>query len=176
MSPSKTSAHTHPRTSKPHRRQSSAGRGTPVPTSLKDEESPADESEGDWPFRMILGYLPWHITNQTRADISNAVRPVARWDADAAKEVRKTAAIDVLEYISYVKSTRDNGFHFRGGVQVTTLSWERSLAPTLLATVCHRQNPKRRYCVLSESRSLIFDVSASLSLPNREPGIPREFC
>ena len=36
-----------------------------------------DEGAGDPPFREVVGSLMW-IANQTRPDISNAVRAVAR--------------------------------------------------------------------------------------------------
>ena len=49
---------------------------------MNDEEPAADAN-----FREILGSLEW-IANQTRPDISNAVRVIARFSRDP-KEIRE---------------------------------------------------------------------------------------
>ena len=56
----------------------SSGRNTPLSTGLKLEEFDKNESVGDWPFHELVGCLMW-LANQTRPDIANAVRAVARY-------------------------------------------------------------------------------------------------
>ena len=56
----------------------SSGRRNPLEKGLKLEEFDATEPEGDWPFRELVGCLMW-LANQTRPDIANAVRAVARY-------------------------------------------------------------------------------------------------
>ena len=55
---------------------STAGRNTPLPTDVSLEEF-HDEPDGVWPFHEQVGSLMW-LANQTRPDISKAVRAVAR--------------------------------------------------------------------------------------------------
>ena len=50
----------------------------PVGTRLADFDK--NEASGDWPFRELVGSLMW-LSTQTRSDISNAVRAVARYCA-----------------------------------------------------------------------------------------------
>ena len=56
-----------------------------------------DEFDGVWPFRELVGSLMW-LANQTRPDISNAVRAVARF-AHAPKHKHWKAARGILEYL-----------------------------------------------------------------------------
>ena len=53
-----------------------AGRNTPLSTDAFLKEFDEDEPDGVWPFRQLVGSLMW-LANQTRPDISNAVRAVA---------------------------------------------------------------------------------------------------
>ena len=60
--------------------------------SVKEEED-----AGDVPFREVVGSLMW-IANQTRPDISNAVRAVARHSHEPKKSHWK-AAQKILNYL-----------------------------------------------------------------------------
>ena len=82
-----------------------SGRRTPLPTGLKLEKFDPNEPESDWPFHEPVGCLVL-LANQTRPDIANAVRVVARY-AKMPKEVHWRAAIVILEYAF---STSDIGF------------------------------------------------------------------
>ena len=74
-----------------------SGRNTPLSTGLKLEEFDENEPVGDWPFRELVGCLMW-LANQTRPDIANAVRAVARY-ANKPREVHWKTAIGILEYV-----------------------------------------------------------------------------
>ena len=75
-----------------------AGRNTPLSTDVFLEEFDEDEPDGVWPFRELVGSLMW-LSNQTRPDISNAVRSVARY-AHAPKLKHWKAARGILEYLN----------------------------------------------------------------------------
>ena len=87
-----------------------AGRNTPLSTDSFLEESDEDEPDGVWPFRELVGSLMW-LTNQTRPDISNVVRAVARF-AHASKHKHWKAARGILEYLEV---TSDYGVTFQRG-------------------------------------------------------------
>ena len=71
----------------------SSGRNTPLSTGLKLEEFNENEPVGDWPFRELVGCLMW-LANQTRPDIANAVRAVARY-ANQPRELHWRTAIGI---------------------------------------------------------------------------------
>ena len=73
------------------------GRNTPLLNGLKLEESDENEPVDDWPFRELVGCLMW-LANQTRPDVANAVRAVARY-ANQPREVHWRTAIGILEYV-----------------------------------------------------------------------------
>ena len=77
----------------------SSGRNTPLSTGLKLEEFNENEPVGDWPFRELVGCLMW-LANQTRPDIANAVRAVARY-ANQPRELHWRTAIGILECLFY---------------------------------------------------------------------------
>ena len=56
------------------------GKSAPMVVDLKLHEFVKDEPDVDEPFRSLIGYLMW-LANQTRPDILNAVRAVARYSA-----------------------------------------------------------------------------------------------
>ena len=58
------------------------GRSVLMPVGTRLTTLDEDESSGDSPFRELVGSLMWPST-QTRPDISNAVRAVARYCAAA---------------------------------------------------------------------------------------------
>ena len=87
-----------------------AGRNTPLSTDAFVEEFDEDEPDGVWPFRELVGTLLW-LANQTRPDISNAGRAVARF-AHALKHKHWKAARGVWEYL---KVTSANGVTFQRG-------------------------------------------------------------
>ena len=60
---------------------------------MSDEEPAVDAN-----FREIVGSLMW-IANQTRPNISDAVRAIARFSHDP-KEVHVKAARAILEYLN----------------------------------------------------------------------------
>ena len=55
-----------------------SGRRNPPEEGLKLDELDETEPEGDWPFRKPVGCLMW-LANQTRPDIANAMKAVARY-------------------------------------------------------------------------------------------------
>ena len=93
-----------------------AGRNTPLSTDAFLEEFDEDEPDGVWPFRELVGSLMW-LANQTRPDISNAVRAVARF-AHAPKHKHWKAARGILEYL---KVTSDYGATFQRGTGLELL-------------------------------------------------------
>jgi len=74
-------------------------RTSSIPASLdsNDRSLKEDEGAGDVPFREVVGSLMW-IASQTRADISNAVRAVARHSHESKKSHWK-AAQKILNYL-----------------------------------------------------------------------------
>ena len=74
-------------------------RTSSIPASLdsNDRSLKEDEGAGDVPFREVVGSLMW-IASQTRADISNAVRAVARHSHEPKKSHWK-AAQKILNYL-----------------------------------------------------------------------------
>ncbi|CAB1112078.1 unnamed protein product [Ectocarpus sp. CCAP 1310/34] len=74
-------------------------RTSSIPASLTNDYKSVMEDEGarDVPFREVVGSLMW-IANQTRPDISNAVRAVARHSHEPKKSHGK-AAQKILNYL-----------------------------------------------------------------------------
>ena len=74
-------------------------RTSPIPASLANDNRSLmeDEGAGDVPFREVVGSLMW-IANQTRPDISNAVRAVARHSHEPKRSHWK-AAQKILNYL-----------------------------------------------------------------------------
>ena len=60
------------------------------------------EPDVDEPFRSLVGHLMW-LTNQTRPDILNAVRAVARY-SHAPRFVHWKAALHVFKYVRFTSS------------------------------------------------------------------------
>eukprot|EP00904_Undaria_pinnatifida_P006166 jgi/Undpi1/267/HiC_scaffold_1.g00263.m1 len=70
------------------------GRSVPLSIGTKLADFDKNEASGNWPFRELIGSLMW-LSTQTRPDISNAVRAVARYCA-APKYVHWKAALSIL--------------------------------------------------------------------------------
>ncbi|CAB1101212.1 unnamed protein product [Ectocarpus sp. CCAP 1310/34] len=94
------------------------GKEIPLPVGLKLSEFDQDEEVVSWPFRELIGSLMW-LATQTRPDIANAVRAVARYCA-SPKEIHWRAGLGIL---GYVVRTSDLGIAFRRG-SVAGLSME----------------------------------------------------
>ena len=75
----------------------SSGRDKSISRSLKLKELDEIQPVGDWPFRELVGCLMW-LAKQTRPDIVNAVRAVARY-ANKPREVHCSTAIGILGYV-----------------------------------------------------------------------------
>ena len=56
------------------------GKSAPLSVGTRFAEFDENEAPGDWPFREMIGSLMW-LSTQTRPDISNAARAVARYCA-----------------------------------------------------------------------------------------------
>ena len=56
------------------------GKRIPPPAGTKLAKFDKDEAPGNWPFRELVGSL-MRLSTQTRPDISNAIRAVARYCA-----------------------------------------------------------------------------------------------
>ncbi|CAB1120479.1 unnamed protein product [Ectocarpus sp. CCAP 1310/34] len=94
------------------------GRSVPLPVSVKLTDFDENEASADVPFRELVGSLMW-LATQTRPDIANAVRAVARYCA-SPKMVHWKAALGIL---GYVRRTSWMGITFERGV-VTGMSMQ----------------------------------------------------
>ena len=75
---------------------------TPMVVGLKLEQFDADEPDVEEPFRSLVGHLMW-LASQTRPDILNALRAVARY-SHAPKRLHWQAAMHVLMYVRFTSS------------------------------------------------------------------------
>lgn len=73
------------------------GKDVPLPVETKLTEYDENEESVSFRFRELVGSLMW-LSTQTRPDISNAVRAVARYCA-SPKQVHWRAALGILGYI-----------------------------------------------------------------------------
>ncbi|CAB1097046.1 unnamed protein product [Ectocarpus sp. CCAP 1310/34] len=94
------------------------GQSVPLPVSVKLTDFDVNEASADVPFRELVGSLMW-LATQTRPDIANAVRAVARYCA-SPKMVHWKAALGIL---GYVRRTSWMGITFERGV-VTGMSMQ----------------------------------------------------
>ena len=86
------------------------GKSVPLPVGTNLAKFDKDEAPGNWPFRELVASLMW-LSTQTRPDISNAVRAVARYCAPP-KFVHWRAALGIL---GYVRRTSSFGMTFQRG-------------------------------------------------------------
>ena len=84
---------------------------TPMVVGLKLEQFNADEPDVEEPFRTLVGHFMW-LANQTRPDILNAVRAVARY-SHSPKRLHWQAAMHVLMYVRFTSSL---GITFQRGM------------------------------------------------------------
>ena len=87
------------------------GKPTPMVIGLRLVEFDQEEAEVEKPFRSLAGHLKW-LANQTRPDILNAVRAVARYSL-SPKLVHWKAALYILQYI---RLTSGHGMTFQRGM------------------------------------------------------------
>ena len=87
------------------------GKPTPMVVGLRLDEFDQDKAEVVEPFRSLVGHLMW-LANQTRPDILNAVRAVARY-SHSPKLVHWKAALHILQYIRF---TSGHGITFQRGM------------------------------------------------------------
>ena len=101
-------------------------------------------------FREIVEILMW-IANQTRPDISNAVRAIA-WFSHDPKEVHVKAARKVLEYLS---ATAHLGLTFRKESKLRDVLLEYDLETYVDADYAHKAEDRRSVsgCLLYTSPS-----------------------
>ena len=74
----------------------------PMTTHLRLHVFDPAEPDVDESFRSLVGHLMW-LANQTRPDILNAVRAVARY-THAPKLVPWKAAVHILMYVRFTSS------------------------------------------------------------------------
>ncbi|CAB1098397.1 unnamed protein product [Ectocarpus sp. CCAP 1310/34] len=86
------------------------GETVAMSSGVKLPDFDADEVATDFPFRELVGSLMW-LATQTRPDIANAVRAVARYCA-SPKLVHWNAAMDIL---GYARRTSHFGISFQRG-------------------------------------------------------------
>ena len=86
------------------------GRSIPLGGGVKLGDFDPEEEPTIMPFRELVGSLMW-LSTQTRPDISNAVRAVARYCA-SPKKIHWLAALDILRYL---KRTSSYGISFQRG-------------------------------------------------------------
>ncbi|CAB1106091.1 unnamed protein product [Ectocarpus sp. CCAP 1310/34] len=94
------------------------GQSVPLPVSVKLSDFDVNEASADVPFRELVGSLMW-LATQTRPDIADAARAVARY-CPSPKMVHWKAALGIL---GYVRRTSWMGITFEGGV-VTGMSMQ----------------------------------------------------
>ena len=89
-------------------------------------------------FREIVGSLMW-IANQTRSDISNAVRAIARFSHNP-KEVHLKAARKILEYLN---ATAHLGLTFRRESSLEDVQLEYGIETYVDADYAHKVEDRR---------------------------------
>ena len=75
----------------------SSEKGNLISTGFKLEGFDENKPVGDWPIRELVDCLMW-FANQTRPDIANAVRAIARY-ANKPREVHWSTAIGILDCV-----------------------------------------------------------------------------
>ena len=80
----------------------SRNKETPMAVDLRLHVFDPAEPDVEQPFRSLVGHLMW-LANQTRPDILNAVRAVARY-THAPKLVHWKAALHILMYVRFTSS------------------------------------------------------------------------
>ncbi|CAB1109908.1 unnamed protein product [Ectocarpus sp. CCAP 1310/34] len=99
------------------------GRSVPMSSGVKLSDFDADEVATEFPFRELVGSLMW-LATQTRPDIANAVRAVARYCA-SPKLVHWNAAMDIL---GYARRTSHFGISFQSADFASKAADRRSVS------------------------------------------------
>ena len=86
------------------------GKSVPLPVGTKLAKFDKNEAPGGWPFSKLVGSLMW-LATQTRSDISDALRVVARY-CSAPEHVHWRATMGIL---GYVRRTSGFGIIFQRG-------------------------------------------------------------
>ena len=115
-------------------------KSSPIPATpfLDLRHVSEEETVVDVPFREIVGSLMW-IANQTRPDIANAVRAVARFSHDP-KPIHYKAAQKILEYLN---ATSDLGLTFRRDSDLESVQMEFDLETYVDADYAHKAEDRR---------------------------------
>ena len=87
------------------------GKPTPMVVGLRLDEFDQEEAKVEEPFRSLVGHPMW-LANQTRHDILNAVRAVARYSHSPIFVHWKAA----LRIIQYIRLTSGHGITFQRGM------------------------------------------------------------
>ena len=87
------------------------GKPTPMVLGLRLDEFDQEEAEVEEPFRSVGGHLMW-LANQTRPDILNSIRAVARY-SHSPKRVHWKSALYILQYIRLMSG---HGITFQRGM------------------------------------------------------------
>ena len=110
----------------------------PATPSLDLRYASEEETMVDVPFREIVGSLMW-ISNQTRPDIANAVRAVARFSHEP-KPTHYKAALKILEYLN---ATSDLGLVFKKSSDLECIQLEFDLDTYVDADYAHKAEDRR---------------------------------
>lgn len=113
---------------------------SPIPASpsLDLRHVSGEDPAVDARYREMVGSLMW-IANQTRPDIANAVRAVARFSHDP-KEVHVKAARKIIEYLS---ATAHLGLTFRKDSKLEEVQLEYDLETYVDADYAHKADDRR---------------------------------
>ena len=110
----------------------------PATPSLDLRYASEEDTTVDVPFREIVGSLMW-ISNQTRPDIANAVRAVARFSHEP-KPTHYKAALKILEYLN---ATSDLGLVFKKSSNLECIQLEFDLDTYVDADYAHKAEDRR---------------------------------
>ena len=115
-------------------------KSSPIPAtpSLDLRHVSDEETVVDVPFREIVGSLMW-IANQTRPDIANAVRAIARFSHDP-KPIHFKAAQKILEYLNATSDLRPTS---RRNSDLGSVQLEFDLETYVEADYAHKAEDRR---------------------------------
>ena len=131
---------------------------------LKLKQFDADEPDVEESFRSLVGHLMW-LANQTRPDILNAVRAVARYSR-APKRLHWQAAMHVLMYVRFTSSF---GITFQRGM-VGGDRMELFVDPDFASKATGRRSVSGAVVVMFTGASVMYlcRTQKSVALPSME--------